>query len=243
MHTSLPSAFPGFAGNSSNEIVKSGKNGNIFVLILDESGSMSGVTNDTIGGVNSLIESQKKDPIKTRMKIVKFEGGNISTIRDGFVDNHHNLTSKDYHPKGGTNLLDAVGQTLLDVNIELSALDESERPSVIFQITTDGEENQSTRFDLQKVKNLISKATDAGWMFTFIGANIDAFRAATSMGINVAGVSSYNVNNTVGTFRAMNSSVTRMKSAMNLGATSSQIYASGSTYTEEERKEMTGGKK
>lgn len=38
------------------------KNLTELVFIIDKSGSMSGLEKDTIGGFNSLIEKQKKEP-------------------------------------------------------------------------------------------------------------------------------------------------------------------------------------
>lgn len=239
---SLPNAFPAFQGTNTPNFVKSGKNGNLFVLILDESGSMGPFHNDTLQGVNTLIQTQKDDPIKTAMKIVKFEGGSIRTIRDGDVMKHPALTMSDYTPRGGTNLNDAIGQTINEVNEYLGTFKEGKQPSVIFQITTDGEENCSQKFTTAQIKQMVSLATDAGWMFTYVGANIDAFAAASNIGVRAAGVSSFNQNQTQGTFTAMASSVTRMKSMMATGITNDAIYQTGMAYTDEEREKM-GDKK
>ena len=42
------------------------------IFILDRSGSMAGLTNDTIGGYNAFIEEQKKDKADRRRKIEVF---------------------------------------------------------------------------------------------------------------------------------------------------------------------------
>lgn len=237
----MPNAFPAFTKPAS-KFTKSGKNGNLFVLILDESGSMSPVHNDTLLGVNGLLKAQRDDDIKSHIKIVSFEGGNVRTIRNASVEQVSDLTRLDYTPRGGTNLLDAVGQTINEVNEYLATFKRGKKPSVIFQITTDGEENQSRRFNYAQVKTLVSEATEAGWVFTFIGAGIDAFKASESLGIAREATSSYNVNNTAGTYSAMNSSVSRMKKMVDTGFTNQEIYTTGSVYLQSERDDMEGKK-
>ena len=44
-----------------------------LVFILDRSGSMSGLEADTIGGINSLIEKQKKDEGEAYMSTILFD--------------------------------------------------------------------------------------------------------------------------------------------------------------------------
>lgn len=239
----LPNAFPSFIqGNTSSKINKTGNHGSLFVLILDESGSMGRFHNDTIEGVNTLIQSQKDDPIKTDMKIVKFQGGNISTIRQGDADNIEPMSKMDYTPSGGTNLYDAIGQTINEVNEYLSTFKKGKEPSVIFQITSDGEENQSRKFNQGDVKALVESAVGAGWMFTYVGANIDAYKGAGSIGINAAGVSNFNQAQTTQTFSAVSRSVTRMKSMMASGVSNESIYSLAMAYTADERDDM-GDKK
>lgn len=234
----LPNAFPAFNQSNLPTFVKSGTHGSLYVLILDESGSMQNVHEDTIGGVNALIKTQKDDPIKSDMRIVKFEGGRISTIRNGNIDSIADITAKDYTPNGGTNLLDAVGETIESVNSYLSSFKDDKRPSVIFQITTDGQENLSRKYDFAKIKQLISLATDAGWLFTFVGAGVDSFSIAGSMGINAAGVSNFTKGKMNETFVAMGKSATRTRSMMATGTSNHELYAMAAVYTADEKKDM-----
>jgi hypothetical protein len=62
---------------------------------------------------------------------------------------------------------------------------EEDRPEhTIFIITTDGLENASRRFTGDQVKRLISRQQEEyGWEFIFLGANIDAVKAAGDIGI------------------------------------------------------------
>ncbi len=44
-----------------------------MVFILDRSGSMSGLESDTIGGFNSMLEKQKREPGKAYVTTVLFD--------------------------------------------------------------------------------------------------------------------------------------------------------------------------
>ena len=44
-----------------------------LVFILDRSGSMAGLESDTIGGFNSLIEKQRKEPGEAYVSVVLFD--------------------------------------------------------------------------------------------------------------------------------------------------------------------------
>lgn len=155
-----------------------------IIFLLDRSGSMGGLENDTIGGFNAFIEKQSHLEGETRVTAVLFDdryeilwnGANASKVR---------LTGREYYVRGSTALLDAVGKTILDVGYRLSKTREEERPGkVIFVITTDGLENASREFTYAKVKELIRHQQEKySWGFLFLGANIDAAREAESMGI------------------------------------------------------------
>lgn len=82
--------------------------------------------------------------------------------------------------------MDAVGKTILDVGYRLSKTSEDERPGqVIFVITTDGLENASREFTYEKIKELIRHQKEKyNWEFIFLGANIDAAKEASNIGIS-----------------------------------------------------------
>lgn len=96
------------------------------------------------------------------------------------------LTKDDYSARGGTALLDAVGRTIDNLGVRLSNTPEEERPEhVIFVITTDGEENSSMSYSLQKVREMIAHQQEKySWQFIFLGANMDAVSEAGKLGIS-----------------------------------------------------------
>ena len=161
------------------------KNLTELVFILDESGSMSGLTADTIGGFNSLIAKQKNEDGDALVSTVFFSNDS-KVIHDRVkLENVPKLTDGDYIPAGCTALLDAVGDAVHHIaNIHKYAREEDIPEKTLFVITTDGMENASRKYSHKEVKKLIEKVQEEkGWEFVFLGANIDAAEAAGSIGI------------------------------------------------------------
>ncbi|WP_053362285.1 vWA domain-containing protein [Bacillus sp. FJAT-27251] len=154
-----------------------------IVFLLDRSGSMAGLEKDTIGGFNAFIQKQCQLEGETRVTAVLFDD-QYEVLWDG-VEAPAARLSDQYYVRGCTALLDAAGKTIVDVGHRLSRTSEENRPGkVIFVITTDGEENASTEFTYDKVKQLIQHQQEKyNWEFIFMGANIDAVAEAGSLGI------------------------------------------------------------
>jgi uncharacterized protein YegL len=96
------------------------------------------------------------------------------------------ITNKEYIAQGNTALLDALGRTINDIGLKLYNTAENERPGrVIFFIITDGEENASVKYSKEKTKEMVELQKNTySWEFIFLGANIDSFSAASSIGIS-----------------------------------------------------------
>lgn len=162
------------------------KNLTELVFIIDKSGSMSGLENDTIGGFNSLIEKQKKETGKAIVSTILFSDV-IGVIHDRLdIDQVPNLTSKDYFVCGCTALLDAIGQTLTRIIHVQENLIEDEQPGkTLFIITTDGMENSSKEYSYKKLKELINMVKEKyNYEFIFLGANIESEEEASKLGID-----------------------------------------------------------
>lgn len=174
-----------------------------LVYILDKSGSMRPLTDDTIGGYNTMIEEQKKQPGEARVTTVLF-GGNlenfsneIKTVVDGKdINEVPELTTDDYVAFGNTPLYDAIGMTFTKIGKKLADTPESERPGkVIVTIVTDGIENTSREYNLAAIKKMIEEQrTKYNWVVMFIGANIDAETVGASMGISSKMSKTYTAN-------------------------------------------------
>ena len=92
------------------------------------------------------------------------------------------LNYENYRPSGGTALLDAVGETITEIEPQIAA---SLIPTTaIIVILTDGYENASKKYNLVNIRNMISKLEETGkWTFSFVGATLVAVDVATSMAI------------------------------------------------------------
>ena len=164
-----------------------------LVFILDRSGSMSGLEKDTIGGFNSMLEKQRKEPGDAVVSTVLFDN-NIEVIHDRVaIADVPNLTDEEYYVRGCTALLDAVGGAIHHIgNVHKYARREDVPEKTLFIITTDGLENASRRYTYDKVRHMIEHQKERyGWEFIFLGANIDAAAEARRFGIDEAMAANY----------------------------------------------------
>lgn len=151
-----------------------------IVFLLDRSGSMQNVCEDTIGGYNSYIKEQKGKNVKVTTVLFddKYEilGDRVN------VDEVKELNNKTYFVRGCTALLDAIGKTIKKVDVE--------NPNkVIFIITTDGLENASKIYSKEEIKEMIEGHSN--WEFMYIGANIDSYQEGSGIGIKLDNISNY----------------------------------------------------
>ncbi|MBR0151307.1 MAG: ADP-ribosylglycohydrolase family protein [Synergistaceae bacterium] len=175
------------AGDS--QPVKKSSNGiTEMVFILDRSGSMTGLEDDTIGGFNSMIAEQKQQPGEAFVSTVLFDH-EINVIHDRMkLADIPELTRKEYFTRGNTALLDAMGRAIDHIIRVHRHMNPKEVPgNVVFVIITDGMENASCEYSGQRVKEMVEREkTQYGWDFIFIGANMDAIAAAGRVGISAA---------------------------------------------------------
>ena len=161
-----------------------------LVLVIDKSGSMHGLEKDTIGGFNSMIEKQKKLDVPVHVTTALFNSKTDTLYERKEIQRVQPMTEEDYAVGGTTALLDAVGNTIL--NVERAPAVKTKGTKVIFVIITDGLENASTEFNKQKVRTMISdKQEKDGWEFIYLGANIDAAEEAGAIGVQKTNAVTY----------------------------------------------------
>ena len=169
------------------------KNLTEIVFILDRSGSMSGLEDDTIGGFNAMVEKQKKEPGEALISTVLFD--NESEVIHDRVDLQkiRPMTLDQYYVRGCTALLDAVGGAIHHIgNVHKYAREEDRPEKTLFVITTDGMENASRRNSYETLQTMIQRQKEKyGWEFLFLGANIDAAREAARFGIQADRAANY----------------------------------------------------
>ena len=165
-----------------------------MVFILDRSGSMAGMEQDTIGGFNSMIERQRKLEGTAYVSTVLFS--NCSKVLHDRVDiaKIEPLNENQYIVGGSTALLDAIGGAIHHIgNVHKYARNEDVPEHTVFIITTDGMENASQIYGSEKVKQMIKRQEEKyGWEFVFVAANIDAVETAENLGIRRDRAANYN---------------------------------------------------
>ena len=154
------------------------------VFLLDRSGSMYDSVEDTIGGYNSYLNKQKKKNINTRITTVLFDDRYEILHDRKSIKEVKNITNKEYFVRGSTALLDAIGKTIITMDRTIK-----KDNKVLFIITTDGLENSSYEFSKNDIKKLIEKHKN--FEFLYLGANIDSYSEANSIGISKKNVSNY----------------------------------------------------
>lgn len=156
-----------------------------LVFILDRSGSMAGLEEDTIGGFNSLLKKQKQEAGSAVVTTVLFDN-RYELLHDRIdIQGIRPITTREYYVRGSTALLDALGSTIAKIaNVQRNTAPELRADKVLFVITTDGLENASREYGYDQVRKMVERQKrDYGWEFLFLGANIDAIAMARRFGI------------------------------------------------------------
>ena len=198
------------------------KNLTELVFILDRSGSMGGLEQDTIGGFNAMLTRQKEQEGKANVTTILFDH-EVQLLHDRFpLKAVAPLTEKDYYVRGCTALLDAIGYGMEKMaNIQRHLPEDERAEKVIFVITTDGLENASKRFSYEKIRRMIEREKERyGWEFLFLGANIDAIETARHIGIDADHAADYCCDSagTAVNYECLNKAVTAFRRAAPIGA-------------------------
>jgi hypothetical protein len=154
-----------------------------ITVLLDRSGSMSSIASDVVGGFTEFVESQRQGAGQAVLSLVQFDSQSIDTLFTARPV-HEVKVPVEFHPRGSTPLLDALGQTIVATGARLRAMPETRRPGrVIFVAITDGLENASQQYALAKIREMIQHQESVyKWDFVYLGANVDAFAESEPMG-------------------------------------------------------------
>ena len=165
-----------------------------MAVLLDRSGSMGSVKDETISGFNYFLKEQKAAGDNATFTLVQFDSESTDVVHEARpIRDVPDLNQDTYLPRGSTPLLDALGQTIISTGKTLAGIPEPNRPDkVVFVVITDGEENASHQFTKARVKEMIEHQTAKyNWKFIYLGANQDAFAEARSVGIAMATAANY----------------------------------------------------
>jgi hypothetical protein len=155
-------------------------------VILDRTGSMEEIRDDTIGGFNAFLGEQKAQKGKATLTLVQFDSQDSYDVVHHFkpIKEVPELTRKTYVPRATTPLLDALGRGIYDLGKSLADMAKKDRPQkVVFAILTDGQENASHLFSKEQVLIMIKDKTEKEkWQFVFLSADLDAIAEAQDLG-------------------------------------------------------------
>ncbi len=198
-----------------------------LVFILDRSGSMAGLEEDTIGGYNALLARQKEEPGEALVTTVLFDD-HYEVLHDRLpLRDVLPVTRKEYFVRGSTALLDAVGRTLHRIGEAHKYAAPGACPEkTLVAITTDGMENASREYDYARVRMMVERQKEKyGWEFLFLGANMDAIAQAERFGIHADRAANYRPDK-AGT-RAQYDSISRMTSDLRAGRINKEEWKRG----------------
>ncbi|MBO6041532.1 MAG: VWA domain-containing protein, partial [Oscillospiraceae bacterium] len=156
-----------------------------LVFILDMSGSMAHLTDDTIGGFNSVLKEHAGKEGEVLVTTYLFNNDS-RILHDRLpIGEVPAMTEKDYRAGGCTALVDALGDAIRHIaGIHRYARAEDIPEHTIFVITTDGMENASHKYSADQVRKMVSHEQEKyGWEFIFLAATIDAVETAGHYGI------------------------------------------------------------
>jgi len=169
-------------------------------FILDRSGSMFSCIDDTIGGFNAFVESQKVDNPHGTLSLHLFGNDYTTMYTNKPVGEVENLTTKTYRPHGGTALLDAIGTTIKEIDDRGSTR--------VVVILTDGHENSSQVYSKTHINDLI-RLHNHEWKFVFLGANQDAIGEGQTLGIHPNSAMTFDAECVDSAFQSLSAAVGR----------------------------------
>ncbi len=150
-------------------------------VLVDRSFSMESMWDETVSAINTFLQLQKEAEGKLRLSLATFDSHEQEKTFQPLYSNVKRKKAtglpETIFPRGGTPLYDSI---LAQIRAVAKTLPDEWQASLV--IMTDGEENTSeTSHGI--VKSLIESKEKEGWMFTFLGANIDAAKTARGLGM------------------------------------------------------------
>lgn len=138
-----------------------------YVLILDQSGSMSDLKKEVISSFNEQVDmilklAQSEPESNIKLTLCEFNDViDFKFIEQG-INQIKRLTLEDYSPTGYTALYDAIGVSFMKIT-------EISEPSdqVFFAIFTDGLENASKHYRAEDIQFKLEAADKKGWTVKF----------------------------------------------------------------------------
>mgnify|MGYP001593850493 CR=1 FL=1 len=148
-----------------------------IAIVLDESGSMQSMREAAVELFNGQAQQIRDNAAAggdTKVSFFKFGCTAAPHTTEVFhakpADELPTLESKDYVPQNGTPMRDGIGRAIS----KLEAEDDGHKNTAFLVIVvTDGQENQSSEWSAERMRNKVSALQATGrWTFAVYGANI-----------------------------------------------------------------------
>ncbi len=163
-----------------------------IICILDRSGSMSSIMDDSIGGFNTFLKQQRELPDDATITLALFDDKYELLYDNIDIKEVKDVTSSQWYPRGMTALYDAVCKTIHSDKAKIAKMKKSNRPNkVLVCVVTDGHENCSKENSLDDTKKLIGECEKNDWNFIYLAANQNAFDVGQGFGISGANTFTY----------------------------------------------------
>jgi len=154
-----------------------------ITFVLDSSGSMSAIEDDTKGGFNTFLEDQKHERGTATVTLYDFNTDVELVYREYPIEDAPKLDDHNYTPSGRTALHDAIYRAITETADGIAAA-EDQPDNVIVVVLTDGKENASETPQERVREQVRDRREEYDWEFLFIGANQDAALTASSLGMD-----------------------------------------------------------
>lgn len=170
----------------------------VNVFVIDDSGSIkhNNMRESIVNGMDQIIEDVQATNSngKTTMWWGLSLFGSPNVKHYAFANTP--LRLNNYDPcQGSTALYDGVAYAIEQTELYLTK-NKITTNNVVVTIFTDGDENDSRRYNSISIKQFISKYTAKGWMINFVGAGSEKVvkETANKMGIFEANTVAYSAN-------------------------------------------------
>ena len=156
-----------------------------ITFVLDSSGSMERIEDDTRGGFNSFLKDQRETEGSATVTLYDFDT-NVNLVYERYpIEDAPKLDGSNYTPAGRTALHDAIHRAITETAEWITEADPTEQPdNVLCVVLTDGKENASETHHERVREQVELRREEQGWEFFFIGANQDAVLTAARMGMD-----------------------------------------------------------
>jgi Mg-chelatase subunit ChlD len=154
-----------------------------LIIVLDSSGSMYEIRNNTLRGINELLNKQRMEG-PTRVTIVSFSHVAVPLVCGEDINDISEMTEEDYDPTGSTALYDGIGMAI--EMAEKRKIVSNEDIGVMLVIITDGYENASCKYNRLQIKKILEQKEEDGWIISYLGANINSHEEASKIGATYA---------------------------------------------------------